>query len=282
MTNNSDAEIADDTIVSSVMLDAPAPGLSLHEMTYRSGNLHVKGYLLVPGDGGPYPGLIYCRGGIGGFGMVRMNHAAALAAKGYAVFAPFYRGSASGEGIDKFGGDDRFDVYNAFKLMRSLPDVVTSAPIALAGFSRGAIMALLAARDCADAGPAAVWNGVSDLLLTYEERVDLRRMLKRVVGHPRKNREAYEDRSPHLWADRIRKPVLIVHGTSDDNVGVAHSRLLADALERAGAKYKLELFEGLGHLFPPEAEARAIHAIDEWFASHRAADLPQGSSTNSP
>ncbi|WP_409342686.1 alpha/beta hydrolase family protein [Paenibacillus sp. MBLB4367] len=275
MTTDIEASPGDGTIVSSVRLDYPSPDFSLREITYNSDGLHVKGALIVPGSGGPYPGLIYCRGGIGNFGMVRMNHAAALASKGYAVFAPYYRGSSSGEGIDRFGGEDRRDVYNAITLLRSLPEA-SRDPVALVGFSRGAIMALLAARDCADAGPAAVWNGVSDLLLTYEERVDMRRMLKRVVGHPRKDRDAYIERSPLAWADRIRRPVLILHGTADDNVSVEHGRLLAGALEQAKAEHRLTLFEGLGHLFPAEEEARAIDAIHEWFAGHRTASAIGG------
>ncbi|MDM5686253.1 phosphoenolpyruvate carboxykinase (ATP), partial [Staphylococcus aureus] len=36
--------------------------------------------------------------------------------------------------------------------------------------------------------------GVSDIDLMYEERVDLRGMLRRMIGHPKKDRAAYEAR----------------------------------------------------------------------------------------
>ena len=31
-----------------------------------------------------------------------------------------------------------------------------------------------------------IWGGVSDIHLMYEERVDLRGMLRRMVGHPKR------------------------------------------------------------------------------------------------
>lgn len=260
---NGEFAVPGGTVVARKRIGSPDPQLSVEEVTYISGKLQVKGYLAVPAGDGPFPGLVYCRGGIGAFGMVRMRHVAALAGRGYAVFAPFYRGAPSGAGIDGFGGEDRHDVYYALPLMRSLREVKRD-PVALVGFSRGAIMALLAARDCADAGPVAVWSGVSDLLLTYEERVDMRRMLKRVVGHPRKDTTAYVERSPLAWAGRIRRPVLILHGTADSNVGVAHAHGLAKALEAAGVPHRLQLFAGTGHLFPDAEESAAVAMIDAW------------------
>jgi dipeptidyl aminopeptidase/acylaminoacyl peptidase len=131
------------------------------------------------------------------------------------------------------------------------------------------MMALLAARECSEAGPVAVWGGVSDLFDTYEERVDLRRMLRRVVGHPKKRPEAYEDRSPRRWVDKINVPVLIIHGTADVQVGVGQARRLADALEAAGKTYGLRLYEGVGHAFPADAERDALSAIFAWFATYR-------------
>src|SRR5690606_4642607 len=155
-----------------------------YEVTYESDGLEVKGCFVRPVGDAEYEPLLYCRGGIGRVGMVRPQRMAQLARGGFAVFAPYYRGSASGAGRDEFGGADRHDVYAAVKLLPSLPGVKPDVPAACVGFSRGAVMALLAARDCDALGPVIVWGGVSDMLLTYEERVDLRRMMRRVIGHP--------------------------------------------------------------------------------------------------
>lgn len=254
----------DGEIISRKRLSDEKAPIRLCHITYASQGLPVQGLLAEPQRDEPCPGLLYCRGGIGRVGMVQPERIEALAAHGYVVFAPYYRGSASGgHGTDEFGGEDRRDVYNALTLMRSLPGVAP-LPVPLIGFSRGSIMAALAARDCPLAGPIVVWGGVSDLLLTYEERIDLRRMLKRVVGHPVKHAAAYHDRSPVCWAEQIRCPVLIVHGDQDDQVSIEHARRLAEQLEIHGKDFTVAVYEGMKHRFPPEVDAAALAQIDRW------------------
>jgi dipeptidyl aminopeptidase/acylaminoacyl peptidase len=223
----------------------------------------VKGYLAIPIGKGPFPSMIYCRGGIRHVGMVRKRRIISIAQKGYAVFAPFYRGNEGGEGHEDFGGEDRYDLFHAITMLRSLEEV-RPGPVPLIGFSRGAIMAMRAAKECEGVGPVVVWGGVSDLLQTYEERVDLRRMLKRVVGHPKKQMEAYWKRSPVYWAGEINCPILIIHGTSDNQVSIAHARKLAEALETAGKDYTMELYEGKEHRFPKQLDEAVLNSIIAW------------------
>jgi dipeptidyl aminopeptidase/acylaminoacyl peptidase len=225
------------------------PGIHLCTVTYLSQGLRVKALLALPEQmNGPLPALLYCRGGIKGFGRVRPERISRLAAFGYVVLAPHYRGNEGGEGRDEFGGADRHDVFAAFHLLREMP-YVDRERICVYGFSRGGIMALFAAMECHGLLAAVVWGGVSDLFVTYEERVDLRRMLRRVVGHPRKQRDQYIARSPVYRAAEITCPVLIIHGCKDQNVGVEHARRLAEALERAGKPHEMWLAEGASHLF---------------------------------
>jgi dipeptidyl aminopeptidase/acylaminoacyl peptidase len=252
----------DGEIIYRIRLDDPAPEIALFAITYWSRGLRVKGLLALP-ERSPAPGLVYCRGGIGRIGMVRIDRIVPLAQRGYTVFAPFYRGNEGGEGHEDFGGEDRYDLYAGIRLLRELPET-TDAPLTLIGFSRGALMALAAASECEGIGAAIVWGGVSDMLLTYEERVDLRRMLKRVVGHPVKHTHEYVRRSPVCWADRIHSPVLIVHGSADTNVSVEHAYRLARALEEAGKDYTMAVYEGRGHVFLKPYEEETIDFMLEW------------------
>jgi dipeptidyl aminopeptidase/acylaminoacyl peptidase len=240
--------------------------IDVQVVTYLSQGLRVKGYLCIPveKEEEQLPGLIYCRGGIHRVGMVRLPRMMKLALRGYVVFAPVYRGNLGGEGREDFGGHDRQDLVNAVAVLRSHPRV-RKGKIPLLGFSRGALMALLAAVECPEIGAIAVWGGVSDLFLTYEERVDLRRMLRRVVGHPVKESNAYRLRSPRFWVDRMNSPVLIIHGSEDNQVSVRHAHLLAEAMEQAGHIYAMRLYDGLGHVFPPEEDDDALEAVFAWF-----------------
>ncbi|GAA3408730.1 alpha/beta hydrolase family protein [Paenibacillus hodogayensis] len=253
----------DGTLAERERLPDPAPGMRLERWTYWSQGLKVKGYWCAPESDVPLPGLVYCRGGIRGVGMVRVARIATLAKRGYAVFAPFYRGNEGGEGREDFAGEDRHDLYNGIRLLRAMPETKPGA-VPLIGFSRGAMMALLAAKECEGVGPVTVWGGVSDLLLTYEERVDLRRMLKRVVGHPRKDPDQYWARSPACWADRIESPVLIVHGSVDEHVGVEHAYRLARALEAANKPYRLDIYHSRAHVFPREEDDSVLDSIFAW------------------
>jgi len=243
------------------------PGVSMYTVTYQSDQYRVKAALAVP-DGlpGPMPALLYCRGGIRNVGRVRPERIAQMAAFGHLVLAPHYRGNEGGEGRDEFGGADRQDVYAALELLSSLP-LVDGARISLYGFSRGGMMALLAAIERPVFHAAVVWGGVSDLLLTYEERTDLRRMLRRVVGHPVKQRDAYLERSPLYRAAEISCPVLIIHGTQDQNVGVAHAVRLAEALKKYGKPHDLWLADGASHLFVPDEIERYTRQMFRWLES---------------
>lgn len=256
--------VVEGTVLERERLADPEPGVQLWKFTYLSQGLRVKGYWAAPESQEPLPPLVYCRGGIRSVGMVRIPRIVTLARRGYSVFAPFYRGNDGGEGREDFGGEDRYDLYNAIRLVSGLPQTRKDMPVMLIGFSRGALMALLAAKECEGIGPVVVWGGVSDLLLTYEERVDLRRMLKRVVGHPRKDEEQYKQRSPVCWAESIGSPVLIVHGSEDEHVGVEHAHRLAAALEAAGKPYAMHVYQGRGHVFPREEDEQVLDSIFEW------------------
>lgn len=237
---------------------------TLYEVTYTAQRLKVKGFLCLPPGQGPFPLLVYCRGGIKRVGMTRLAWVSRFVDRGYAVFAPFYRGNRGGEGREDFGGEDRYDVIEAFRWLSAHPLLDTSR-FHLFGFSRGAMMTLFTAMEDLGIKSVVVWGGVADLSLTYEERVDLRRMLKRVVGGtPAKMHKGYAWRSPIYDVEKLKCPVLIIHGTEDKQVGVEHAHLLAHALEAAGMPYTLRIYEGEGHFFQQEIYKQALEDMFAW------------------
>jgi dipeptidyl aminopeptidase/acylaminoacyl peptidase len=73
-----------------------------------------------------------------------------------------------------------------------------------------------------------------------------------------------ERRSAMRWADRIRTPVLIMHGTADQDMPVEHSERMAAKLSRLGLTHRLLLFEGQPHRIGGRGADRDAAAI-EWF-----------------
>ena len=107
---------------------------------------------------------------------------------------PFIEEIKGGEGHEDFAGEDREDAFSAFELLASMERV---KKVHIFGFSRGGVMALLTAIQYPEAASLVTWGGVSDMFLTYEERNDLRRMMKRVIGGtPTKVPEEYRFRTP--------------------------------------------------------------------------------------
>jgi dipeptidyl aminopeptidase/acylaminoacyl peptidase len=210
------------------------------------------------------PGLVYCRGGIGRVGMVRLDWVQEFANHGHIVFAPSYRGTLNNEGRDEFGGAEQQDVIQGYRLLQSISGI-ESQGISVLGFSRGAINAALAAAQIADVRSLILWGGVSDLASTYIERVDLRRMLKRVVGGSVwKYPVLYQQRSPIRLATDIRCRILIIHGTKDTQVHVHHAYDMFSVLRNQNHDVTLHCYEGYGHHFPSPIHEAVIDRMFDW------------------
>ncbi len=76
---------------------------------------------------------------------------------------------------------------------------------------------------------------------------------ERYLGLPAENAAGYGASSllTHASANAtLERPLLLIHGTSDDNVYFFHSLKLADALFRAGRPFELLPLSGLTHMVP--------------------------------
>lgn len=241
---------------------------TLYEVSYLADGLKVTGYLAMPNSEQASPLIVYCRGGIWRVGMTRLKWLDDLTQLGFAVFAPFYRGNRGGEGFEDFGDEDREDVYAAVPYLLNEQGIDHSR-MYLFGFSRGAIMAMFAAFKFPEVfRKVVVWGGVADLSLTYEERVDLRKMLKRVIGGtPSRYPERYRVRSPLFYIDQLQQPLLIIHGNADVQVGVEHAVLLAKACTEHSKEYELWLFQEAGHFLTPELFRQTLSRMCTWLES---------------
>lgn len=245
---------------------SPNPNVELFVITYLSDGLRVKGMLAKPKGELTQDGLLYLRGGIKSVGMVRPARIAQFAQEGFVVFAPFYRGNRGGEGNEDFGGEDRKDAFSAFTLLKSFPGIRN---IHIFGFSRGGVMALWTAVHFPEAASIVTWGGVSDMSLTYLERKDLRRMMKRVIGgSPQKFPDKYQERTPLYHLEKLCAPVLIIHGVKDQNVSVGHAYLLENRLKSLHKPVESWYFENMTHYFPPSVNRMVLADLTKWMKLH--------------
>jgi len=71
---------------------------------------------------------------------------------------------------------------------------------------------------------------------------------ERYLGLPEANAGGYAKSSVLTWAKDLRRPLLIVHGTADDNVYFSHGLKMSDALLRAGRPHDFLPLAGATHM----------------------------------
>lgn len=191
-----------------------------------------------------------------------------LAARGYAVIQPNYRGSS--------GYGQAWLNENGFKGWRtSIGDVNAAARylassgiadpgrIAILGWSYGGYAALQSAETEPSLYKAVVAIApVTDLQETKEESREFSSM-REVATFIGSGPHVIEG-SPVNGAARINAPVLLAHGDLDINVGVQQSDKMQSALRRAGKQVELLRFKGLDHqLADSEARVTMLTRIGE-------------------
>lgn len=92
---------------------------------------------------------------------------------------------------------------------------------------------------------------------------------ERYMGLPEENPEGYAAANVLTYADRLSRPLLIIHGTADDNVYFMHSLKLADALIRAGKSFDFLPLPGMTHIVPDTVVTERLYArMLEHFERH--------------
>jgi poly(3-hydroxybutyrate) depolymerase len=242
---------------------------ALEQFTYESDGLTVGAYLYRPRtrSASPLPVIVHNRGsytrptGFAGELLVLANR---YAQAGFIVMAPHYRGSNGWPGRDEMGGADLADLMNLVPQVARI-DGADPSRIFLSGESRGGMMVYQALRDRFPAKAAAVWGAFTDLGPLVAPGAPQPKGAPRIFPDLEQNRDAIvERRSAIRWADRIRTPVLIMHGTADQDMPIEHSQRMAAELNRLGRAHRLLLFEGEPHRIGGRGAERDAAAI-EWF-----------------
>lgn len=91
---------------------------------------------------------------------------------------------------------------------------------------------------------------------------------ERYLGQPTENKDGYDKSSLLTYAKDLRRPLLLIHGTADDNVLFVHSLKLSNALFRAGKQHELLPLPGLTHMVPdPLVTERMWTRIETFLAA---------------
>ena len=89
------------------------------------------------------------------------------------------------------------------------------------------------------------------------------------LGKPEDQPEAYRISSPLTFADRLKKPLLILHGMADDNVFFQDAAQLIAKLQKSGKTFETMVYPEESHTFnEPESWYDEYSRIEEFFHRH--------------
>jgi dipeptidyl-peptidase-4 len=232
----------------------------------------LYGRLLLPPDatdGGRIPLIVYIYGGPGGQMVLKEPtdpFDEILARKGFAIFSVDNRGTP---GRDRkfqtairheFGAIELKDQLTALDQVLALYPQLDKDRTAIWGWSNGGSMTLYAMthsdRFRAGVAVASVTNQIN-----YDSIY-----VERYLGLLQEDPDGYAGSDIPKAAANLHGALLLVHGTSDDNVHFQNSVQMIDALIKAGKQFRLMIYPNKTHsIAGSDAHDHLFHMIEDHF-----------------
>jgi carboxymethylenebutenolidase len=215
--------------------------VQLESVTFTSGDgkTSVPSYLATPDRREPHPVVLILRGVAGpDDGYTEIAHR--LAQWGYVALVHGWKV----RGSDPTDGPVYADLQGAMTFLRSL-DQANLKRLAVFGFCRGGVHAVMAARAHPEIRVIVVFHGFAF----------------RPAG-------AQAGAEPYDLAERVNVPMLVLHGTEDEQAPIADMRRMEARMRTLGKVCTFTFYEGARHGFavrthPGYREDAAKQSFDE-------------------
>lgn len=205
-----------------------------------------------------------------------------LANRGYAVLQPNYRGSTGygreymAKGFGQFGTGIINDINDGVQWLVA-DGTVDRSRVCIMGGSFGGYAAIWGTMTAPDIYRCAIsFAGVTDLedLMkhdrTYLYPVGYQWWRRKIEGDSQAN---FKEISPTDQADRLIRPLLLVHGEEDRRVPVEQAAKLARILDRKDKTYRFLRMKDVRHGFSKDSEhIEYLQAVDDFLARYNPAD----------
>ena len=231
-------------------------------LTWETDGFQADGVVVYPPDYNPgesYPMLLYIHGGPMSASLTNFDfYAQAMAAEGWVVFRPNYRGSNNlGKAfqravVNDAGAGPGRDVMAGVEKLKEM-GVVDGDRMAVSGWSYGGFMTVWLTSHYQGWKAAVAGASVTDWFDWYN-LADLNRWSGYGLGGSpwlNDNAENYWKQSPIAYAHQIETPTLILHNTKDQRVTVTQSFKLYYNLKDRGVETQFIAYPLPGH-FPQD------------------------------
>lgn len=252
-----------------------------HLVQWRSDDgVTIDGVLWLPSQetlppSRPHPTVVWVHGGPKSRAtkalLAAMGLPAFLAAHGYAVLAPNYRGSSGSDNAfatanfcDLGGGDFR-DILAGVEWCIA-QGIADPDRIGIAGGSYGGYMTHWALTQTERFKAGVSFYGIALLFSDFGNSEIPSWEPDYLGGLPWDAPDLYLQRSPLVHAHRITAPLLLLHGESDRNTFISNSQELFTALKKLGQTVEFVRYPREGHGFnEPHHRLDALERTLRWF-----------------
>jgi dipeptidyl aminopeptidase/acylaminoacyl peptidase len=245
---------------------ATVSGPGRYEVRLPGAGVTLGGILFRPTTAKPAAAIIVLHGwapeGVPGAPRVE-GWARRLSEQGYVGLALSMRGWPPSGGLDDCGEQQPDDVAKAADWLARLPGVNADS-IGVLGFSLGGQVALLAGARSSRIKAIVAYFPITDLQRWRDttSNAGIRDVyIPQVCGAGRLN-------SPVNSADKIRAPVLLIHGDRDTLVPTEQSLRMREALRKANRHVELLIIAAGDHGFTDEQSEQAWSAATKFFNMH--------------
>jgi dipeptidyl aminopeptidase/acylaminoacyl peptidase len=264
---------------------SPAEGVDLAALvkpelrTFKAHDgLELSGWLYLPKDfKAPGPVVLSFHGGPEGQDRpaFRADYQALLAS-GIAVFAPNIRGS-SGFGKKFMSLDNHAGRFDANRDIKAAADFLVAERIGakgrlgIMGGSYGGYVVMVAVTDYPDtfAAGANLFGMVNFETFFAQSTPWMGAISTGEYGDPKTQLQLLRDLSPIHKLDRVKTPLLVMHGANDTNVPVVEAEQVVNALKKRNVPVEYVLFPDEGHGWRKQANrVRSTLELANFFTEH--------------
>jgi len=228
----------------------------------RDGNKKVEIFWTKPAGDGPYPALLLIHGHQeqvrnGGEAFVKTGRLGILARQGYVAASLSQPGYGNSDGPPDYCGPVTQDAaLVALDFLRKQP-FVNPNKVALYGYSRGAIVASMVATRDPKLAAVVLGAGAYDFFSWYP--TPLRGIDANIRQETGTSAEAFRARSAIYHVEKIKTPVLLLHGAQDERIPVRQAEIFFEKVRANGIAVKMKIFLRAGHGIPIDEQYGEIY-----------------------
>ncbi|GAA5016859.1 alpha/beta fold hydrolase [Terrabacter aeriphilus] len=252
--------------------------------TYESNGLTISGRINIPRGTGPFPAVVLAHGYVDPEvytnGQTMLRERDYLARQGYVTLHIDYRNHAQSDDDPRNDANLRagytVDAINAGLALKKA-QVVDPDRVALIGRSMGGgvVYNALVVRPGLFRAAVAYAPVSSDTVDNFDKwvrrdssRSGAARAVIARLGTPEAKPAAWAATSPRTYFGRITEPLLIHHGTADEDCPLSWSRESVAALEAAGKDVELRVYPGGRHTLTSPQWDTSIRRTEAFLARH--------------